>query len=494
MRTEAGIFTEAAADLKCGNAEQALRIIMHEVAAFQAQTDENWGFTAGFPRLDELCQRIGRVFCPVVASSLPTRAGAPDVYIASEIYGIGGHTALIGDYSRHRPDHPARLLVTNHLNQPKPAPPAAAARTGLPVEAIEVTSATGLVDKVRWLIKRLADLQPERLFLLNHPEDPTPVAAAQPGLARWLYFVHHADHSPALGVHLPCHGHLDVTPRALTCCRDFLGVARPVYVPLGCAEPIGVWRPRVRSAAKGGQRFQPVVAPPVLAPPVHAQAWRGQAGSAALPSAPLTTASSGAINKFSFNGPLAYPDVITTLLARTNLRHIHFGPLPRDVVEGWPRSLAHRGIDPARLLHVPRVDSLWQAMTDFSVDVYLSSFPSPGARSSVEVMGSGTPMVFYQANPSAFTTGMFLAYPEAESWSVPEELVARLETIEDPWLAWQQLCSRRHFERFHAAAIIAPACAGDPIEGVNPPEFSHEARAIQQSLIASFKERWLREI
>lgn len=429
LKKEPVILEEARHLLLQNDVQGALQTIFDAMRAYQIPENGATGFTASLPRLDTLCQEIGSRF--LNSEIRPnSRKGKPlDVYLMTEIYDTGGHTGLIGDYVANSPDRQAVLLLSNALNQ-NPPPAMAIARTGISSEYIEKCPHDRLLEQTRWMIARLEELQPNRLFILNHPYDPVPIAAAQPGLARWIYYVHHADHTPALGVSLRCTSHFDLTPRAMHCCRSLLKVPNTVYLPLQCYES------------------------PTLPHPIN--------GSV------LSTASSGSSHKFSWKGPTAYPSIIKQLLGSTSGSHFHIGPLAPQQLRQWRTNLTEMGIAQDRLVYVPHVSSLWQAMHDLKIDLYLHSFPLPGARAAVEVMGSGTPILHYSPLDNPLQSSANLVYPESKTWSTTEQLIALVNHANGEWLATHRKYSRRYYEKNHARGLLLPAFQKDPIAGPDP--------------------------
>ncbi|HEX8372848.1 MAG TPA: hypothetical protein VF585_08720 [Chthoniobacterales bacterium] len=452
LKTEAEILEQTTERLDQQDLEGALRILLQAMTDYQLPTCEVRGFTAAMPALDVVCQEIGRRLLSPASSTVRKNTARRDVYLATEIYAVGGHTALIGDYVGNSPGREAILLLSNAVGSPL-AGASAAGRTGIPSERIEICPHESLLEQTRWMIQRLHELQPERVFLLNHPQDPVPVAALQPGLARFTYFVHHADHSPALGVTLTCTAHLDLTPRAYHCCKRLWGVRNTAYVPLQCREP--ATRARERDTVR-------------------------------------TTACSGSYNKFTWEGPLSYPAVIRKMLAQTGVCHIHIGPVAEELLNPWRRRLVAAGIDPDRLKVVPRVTSVWKAMHDFEVDLYLQSFPVPGARAAVEVMGSGTPLLLHAPADDALRAATRLIYPETETWSTAQDLIRRVKSADARWLAAQRGFARRYFAWNHAGALLAAVFQKDPIRGIKPSGFHSQVRALFRREIRAYQRKYLR--
>ena len=111
-------------------------------------------------------------------------------------------------------------------------------------------------------------------------------------------------------------------------------------------------------------------------------------------------------------------------------------------------------------------------MHDHRVDAYIVSFPIGGGRTSVEVMGSGTPIIVHQNYHSSFFGGAEIIYSEAFSWRYPEELYSCLISLDQETLIKQSSLSRRHYENYHTHQIFLECLEGIKLEKetVFPPQ------------------------
>jgi hypothetical protein len=276
----------------------------------------------------------------------------------------------------------------------------------------------------------LERLRPDRVFAFNHHYDVAIVAAAGARAHEHeTYYVHHADFLPALGVFMPHAAHLDLTPRAHAFCGAGLGLSS-AYVPLVARD-------------------------------------RGARPAVARTPGPIVVATCGGDTKYDLTYERPYDRVVAALLAATDARFVHIGPLEPGQLARIDGALRDAGVEPGRWRHVPFVPSVWDAMGEMGVDLYLNSFPQRGARVAVEVMGSGTPAVWHVREPASRPTDLHLAYPEAATWTEPSELIAIVRGIGDGWIARQRDAARAHYERFHRPSVleacVASGFAGAPL-------------------------------
>ncbi|MEZ5284636.1 MAG: hypothetical protein R2712_07490 [Vicinamibacterales bacterium] len=97
------------------------------------------GVSYGVPEWDARLWRLGREWMPPAPGPHHRGSRSCDVYVATQVYEIGGHTALLGDLVRARPHAEAHLIVTDVLGQnPPPLQEVFVARLGVPRERITV--------------------------------------------------------------------------------------------------------------------------------------------------------------------------------------------------------------------------------------------------------------------------------------------------------------------------------------------------------------------
>ena len=429
---------DAAAFLERGDLEGALRRVCELADAVHEAAPARAGLPIGVPALDRLCEAVGAALLARrdCAPNAPEPSAGPplDLYLATLLAVEGGHTRLISEWIRASPERRHLLVLTNLGNAPGSCSPELLRRLGLAEHEVLVADAPELLGKLAWLLETLHRERPARVFLFHHWHDAVAAAAVQPGLAGRFHFVHHVDRSVTLGTSASHACHVDLTPWVHHFCRAFGGARDAIYLPLACSD-------------------------------------RGARESRHAPGPKLTSACSGSEHKFELDYRHPYPRVVAGVLAQTDGRHVHFGKLSQRFRAGLGEELARHRVPAERFVYVENVPSLWDAMEEHGVDVYLGSFPVRGALASVEVMGSGTPAIWHLESEQTRAHDTHMKYPEAEVWSTPEELSALLARVDDAWWAAQSKAARHHWEAFHS--IEAPALraflSGDSEQGAQPP-------------------------
>jgi glycosyltransferase involved in cell wall biosynthesis len=369
------------------------------------------------PALDALCLRLGAQMLSQIHGVMPSISERRIVYVATE-FGHGGHTLLAADFVRYMPDHEHIFLITDLFgNRHRDASDLRLVPLGA---RVEMAPGGSRLEKLMWLLTRLSQLAPERIYWFNHHQDAVAIAAAQPEIPGEKYFIHHADHQLCLGVHLPHLNHVDLTNLGFFNCRDVLGIANNHYWPLVCDDL--------------GPRDQ---------------------GRGFIAAGRLRTCTSGSGNKFEIPYLHDYADVVARMLRATGGDHVHVGYLSEEYLERIHRRLADEEIPPERLIHMPWVPSLWRTLIDREVDVYLMSWPIGGGKALIEAMGAGISPVIHVNYISRFHSGFDLGYAKALTWRTPADLIEQLMELTPERLAVQSCAARAHYKRHHIPEILA---------------------------------------
>jgi hypothetical protein len=360
--------------------------------------------------LDDICVKVGEAAWAHTSMKAPPaevrsktqdepkeESQRPWLFIATYMYPAGGHTKVMEDYIKLAQGRPCVVVLTNIANGDP-----VVHRDQLYVEEVknlgaqaDISVTGNLTEKLQWLQMKIVELNPAKTFLFNHYYDSVAVAAsvvAPPGTA---YFLHHADYKFSLGVQAEHLNHIDFHAAGLCLCRDKLKVPNQVYWPLSATD-MGIRAED--SFYKNGR---------------------------------LTTATSGAYHKFTSPYPYKYIELIPHIIRTTDGFHVHIGELTAEVRAEIDQHLDRNGVPRERFIYVPVVKSVWQAMSDYGVDVYMPSFPTGGNKASIEAMGSGTPVLSHLGmGPFRFILGGdFAMYPEAVRWKHPDELFDGLRQL-----------------------------------------------------------------
>ncbi len=423
---------EAAARLALGQLDGALDALVEGYAHLLAPGSPVARQPIGWAPADRLCRQIGERLLPRAELPPPVAWNPCDVYLATQLYAGGGHTAVIGDYVRHSPGSEKVLLLTRtveaHVHDGGPPPPGVIERTGIDPSQVRLSPAPhSRTATVTWIMEQLAGLRPRRVFCFHHPEDAVALAAVQPGLAGAWYMVRHTDRQPSAGVHAEGMGLIDLNPFTAWFTRIVL--QRPsLYVPLTVEDIDAKMPPRFLQDASGG----------------------------------LVTVSSASPHKFSPD----YPERIARVLRATGGRHVHIGHLPAATRDAIAATLRRGGLDPAACFHYLKwVPSLARAFRDIGADVCVGSAPVGGARTAIEACCAGIPIFpFRRPDVPAFATGIFRPR-EIDAWSDTEELIEMLTALDRPRLEHLSRLCRAFYEQWHRPELLGEALANLDREG-----------------------------
>lgn len=380
----------------------------------------------GSEALDTLCQQIGEktyaMLVPDKGAIIPAKE-ATHLYIATKLQKSGGHTRVIERLIESNPDVRHIVLSTERMGRSDRAFMRKRYTNNKNI-TFEFCARRSWLGTLMWLQKSLLRHAPVKTYLFNHHQDSASVAAIQPSMCLDAYFYHHGDHHLCLGATFRHMTHVDLHPMAFYQCRRVLGLDTQ-YLPMA-AEDKGM-----RNSAE-----------PFL-------------GNGAL-----VTCTAARSNKIEIPYFVNYCNVIPDLLAATGGRHIHIGTLSRRARRHITNRLEQCGVPADRFVYVPYVPSVWKALHQYHVDVYVASFPYGGGLTLVEAMGSGTPVILHEHLTSTILRCAELAYPGALRWRYPEELIRYCKQLTQQQLKEQSRIAREHYLRHHAPELLKSALAG----------------------------------
>ena len=423
--------------IKAGNTEAALRSVEYLVQRIFCEP-LNTALVFADPLLDATCQWLGherlqtnRAYLALGSSTLVV-SSRQVVCVVSRLQRSGGHTAVLADILSS-PDlvgAPVTVLLTGVGGAT--AASALSLRFGhLPQVQFERAPRFSRLRKLDWLQKRLCELKPRDVWLVNHHQDSVAVAAVQPEQGYNLHYLHHGDHHLCLGVHLGFGTHVDLHPMGFRNCRVVLGLAHNTYRPLSTSD-LGLRLPIV---------------------PVGINSVNASHNSK------LVTCTAAGSNKIAVPYWISYLQVIPMVLAQTQGVHVHIGKLSVLYRLRMQYALWRQGIDLDRFRYVSHVDSVWRALHLYQVDLYLTSFPYGGAKTMVEVMGAGVPMAVHIHKTRPFLSAVDIAPVGSFFWRTPRELLE--------WLAAQNAATlysfgrqaRLCYERNHQTNYLQMKCS-----------------------------------
>lgn len=409
------------------------------------------GIVLSDQKLDALCLAMGKKISIDISLAQVAKEQSKNtvLYIATELYLSGGHTAVLEDFIKAQPECEHVIVLTDLFN----ASPAAkkAIHERFSVLSIKLVwcpeKVVDLIEKVRWLQQQWIQINPSKIFLFNHHQDVVAIAAAQPEMPGKLFFFHHADYQITLGMHLPHATHIDFYQVLYKRCREEFGITTNVYYPLVVAD----------NGCKIVDSFM-------------------QEGV-------LHTCSSGSMGKYDKSYLYSYFDLLPKILKATNGRHTHIGYLSDELLEKINNFLLRNDINQDKFHYVPWVSNLWAFLLKQQVDLYIASFPIGGGRAAVEVMGAGIPIVFHNNYRAPFLGGA-IQYPDALFWRTEAELLAFLSSIKKDVLITQSKAARKCYEMHHQATLLAKAFISSHIDDAYCSSALAEAKVDKDLLLA----------
>jgi hypothetical protein len=408
-----GLEIAAASHVEANAFDAALRLIHAKAGELWFRTQAS-GWISGSHRLDRLCLSIGREVRGVTDRRIPAALTGRHrhVYVVSELYREGGHTRLLEDLIAAQPHDDHQIIWTDGESAAVIANIADVLRVEKTIPLHILRGET--VERLRDAFAILAELCPDVLVHLGHPNDPIAIALMQPGIARQRLMIHHADCSFALGRSLEGTVHIALG-------RHFQDFARrewaleTVLLPLTCGEPV------VAKAADGAR------------------------------DRPFFTVTSGSSGKFDLNGQLSYLDVLTERFAARDGVHVHIGSLAAEQmlrIEQHLDKLCCR----KRFVYIEHVPHLASKLSELAPSAYIDSFPVGGGKAIIEAMAAGVPICAANHDPNLDSSSF--CYPECFWWTHPAQVGTILAGLDPMTIERHVALSRSYFERNHSPKIF----------------------------------------
>lgn len=408
----------AQTEIDCHNNDKALEIISH----YCRELTQNLRLLTrvfGSREIDALCLQIGLQILQNLQTKepiIPTEE-IKYLFIASEIYQFGGHSALIEDYVKALGHSNCRLLLSDPQNRIDHS--ASLSRfQGTHLDIRIAPHHQPLVQKLEWLLTELRKAQPDWCFFVGHPDDPICVAAMQSSICKNIAYIHHVDHQFTLGLFVPVAKHIDYRNSGKENCSEKLGIKNATVIPLTAKDQSSTPRQNEFTRTSG-----------------------------------LITCTSGN-NKFNQPYKYNFLDLIPEIVAATKGEHIHIGKLNEQDISILTQNLHKHNIAPVKVRLLPSVKSLWETLVDHHVDVYIDSFPLCGCKATVEAMGAGIPIIVHHNYSHKLLSNVGFVPPNTPCWKHPSELLAFLNSASRQQLQILSETNRKYFSETHSERLL----------------------------------------
>ena len=455
MRSIAQFQDKIKAHVSAGNLDAALYSIHRLVDQIFCEPI-NTAQIFGSKLLDDLCQEVGAVNLYRLRNGkfpLPDNDKQADnsenvvVYVVSKLQASGGHTAVLADIIRLAPSTRSVILVTG-VGGLTDQESIQHRFDSIQNVSFEYAPRGKYIDKLDWLQRKILALKPTGVWLCNHHQDSVAVAAVQPDAGYQLHFYHHGDHHLCLGVHLSYADHVDIHPMGFHYCRDKLDIKGNRYLPMAVKD-MGM-RPESLQFKYGSN---------------------------------LVTCTAAGFNKVEVPYFIQYVDVIPELLHAFGGKHIHIGRLTAMALRRIRSNLRRLGVPESNFVYIPFVPSVWKALHEYHVDLYITSFPYGGARTLIEAMGAGVPVAIHSHCTSRLLGTFDMAYESALVWRNPNEICDFVQHVNVATLKNLGKMARSRYLDFYSEDILKNALAEDAAPLAAPPLYEgYTPDNLQQAL------------
>lgn len=327
---------------------EILALIYKSISAIKLQK-EFVGTKVFTPYFDQVLENIDLDITDIISRDRKLA----NVVIASEIYNYGGHTKVIQEILESV-ENPI-LIITDAYDR------FAKNRLFEQVSSSFIKCPVLILPNEAYLdkAKRLAafiNSCAKNVFVLSHHEDAVAIAACQKTLDTQYYFVHHADHNPALGCTVAHFNHVDL----------FESIAKL------CAQDLN----------------KPVIFLPTSSNDLGAKDF-------VYPIQQFSTVTAGSSGKFCMTGEVSLSRIIIESLKVCGGKHYHFGELSVEQIQTIQNDLKQAAIDSELFVYLGNVPSLWDGLCSIDAHIFLGSAPTPGGKSNLEASGAAYPLLAY---------------------------------------------------------------------------------------------------
>jgi hypothetical protein len=347
---------QVAKAVRSGDVEGALALAFSLTYQLSIMQELNGKFLFA-PNLDQL---MLEAHARLIGQTKPPAHGRREVilYVATEIYLVGGHTRLLEDMASVLPEYQHILVLTDcgkRYRENGFTLGELARRCATAGLRVIILRGTGLVERVKELDELIRAIAPGTVYVMAHHWDVIANAAVSGSSAPVVIYGHHCNYNPALGAAR----------------RDWIHIDYAAGVQGVCSA---------------------VLQSPTI---LHDMTLRQTAAPVDL------TANDGALrgitcaspHKFAGRDRHSYAELLCALFKAGVTRFWHVGGLPEAQMTEIRNALAESGIDAGALDVIPSIVSLYDFIHACRPDFFLAPFPLPSARATLEAMAAGLPVI-----------------------------------------------------------------------------------------------------
>jgi hypothetical protein len=369
---------------------------------------------------DDLCREIA-VYRGVDFGARRITHTRTTVFLLSEVITAGGHIELLKDYISSGQFSKPHIFITDIFIRQNMADVAdLATKLNVPVVVAKGSNTGELLEST---LKFLEDNSPNVVILLNHHQDSVAITATLMQHEAKRIFIHHADHQLSLGVTCEEFDHIDIHNVGFYRCLG-ANIKGRIHE---------YWPLTVKKKGTG-----------------HKKQF--------ISSGFLKTASSGSCRKFEAgNYAYEYCEILPKILAYTQGVHIHIGALNSELLQRLRCNFEKQGVDWNCFVHFEYAPSVANELLNQSIDLYISSFPLGGAKTVIEAMSVGIPLLMHENYRGRLAGCCDLVYPNAFIWHKEDDIFRVLGGINKQVLQRHSQESLQFYEKYCTESLLIKA-------------------------------------
>lgn len=142
----------------------------------------------------------------------------------------------------------------------------------------------------------------------------------------------------------------------------------------------------------------------------------------------------------------SYLEMIPNIIKATGGIHYHYGPLSNDFKEKLFALMKKSKIGRNHFVHINWVNELSKSMLGNGVDIFISPFPIRSARTIIELMSCGMPLLNHHVKHSKIPQAADFSDPNQLVWFDPDDLYTKLKNLNKETLLKKSQSARKFYE------------------------------------------------
>lgn len=306
------------------------------------------------------------------------------IFIVSKISSIGGHTRQLFEFI-NSVNNKNIYIISTEINGRSDTSGMRRQFNDNKVSFITAPRCSHY-EKFIWLNEKIKKVKPKHIVLFVDGADSISISATSCIKSCCVHFYHHMDIYLSLGIYIKNYLHIDHYPNGYYNCRNTLNI-KNFYIPLSVTE-----------TSKKGYNHE-------IKKKIH------------------KTCTVGQYNKINVPIGHSYASVISTLIIKHKITHMHIGYLLPHTILHIRLLLFLSGVSQNKFKYIKRCELLKTTIIKEQIDIYIASFPIGGALTQIEMQSLGIPILIHNNLDLSHINCIDSCYTGVKTWLNENDLV-----------------------------------------------------------------------